>query len=64
MIPSSPVHKQWSPQNDVYCEDVVQEFSALLGAEMYVDLTKLRQISRYGIPDELRGVNNLWVNFI
>ncbi|KAI9292846.1 RabGAP/TBC [Neoconidiobolus thromboides FSU 785] len=55
-IPISPGQKtKQFVQDESFYEDTIDEFHALLTSEMYVDLSKLQQLSRYGIPDELRG---------
>ena len=35
----------------------IDEFKDILNAEVYIDLDKLRESSRHGIPMEVRGVN-------
>jgi len=37
----------------------INEFKDILNAEVYIDLDKLRESSRHGIPMEVRGVNIL-----
>ncbi len=33
----------------------VEEFLELLGGEVHVDMDKLTDVSRYGIPEKVRG---------
>ena len=37
----------------------IDEFKDILNAEVYIDLDKLKESSRHGIPMEVRGVNIL-----
>jgi hypothetical protein len=35
----------------------INEFNDILNAEVHIDLDKLRESSRHGVPMEIRGVN-------
>ena len=46
----------------------INEFKDILNAEVYIDLDKLRGLSRHGVPKEVRGVskyfNYLFICFL
>lgn len=42
----------------------LNDFQEILQSEVYVDLERLRILAKHGVPEQLRGVIHIYVNFV